>query len=187
MKKGVVLIGDLFEETEALVTRNILLRAGMEVSLVSTSGKLVCVSSNGLKVESKYLISEVNAKDFDFVAIAGGAWVSELIKKPSSEQFKAIIDLIQHFAELKKTIAAICAAPVFLAYAGLLDNIEFTCFPGFEKYMQGTYLNVPAVHSNNIVTGHSSGYSHEFALLLLEVLYNLENRKKVECQLGLIK
>lgn len=187
MKKGIILIGDLFEETEALVTRNILLRAGMEVSLVSTSGRLVCVSSNGLEVATKYLISEVSAKDFDFIAIAGGAWVSELIKKPSAEQFKAIIDLIQGFAELKKTIAAICAAPVFLAYAGLLDNIEFTCFPGFEKYMQGTYLNVPAVHSNNIVTGHSSGYSHEFALLLLEVLYNLENRKKVECQLGLIK
>ena len=76
---------------------------------------------------------------------------------------------------------------MFLAYAGLLDTGEFTCFPGFEKYMQGKYLEVPAVHTNNVVTGHSSGYSHEFALLLLEVLYNLENRKKVENQLGLIK
>ncbi len=187
MKKGIILIGDLFEETEALVTRNILLRAGMEVSLVSTSEKSACVSSNGLKVETKYLISEVNAKDFDFVVVAGGPWVSELIKSPSSNQFKAIIALIQDFSELKKTVAAICAAPVFLAYVGLLDHTEFTCFSGFEKYMQGTYLNAPAVHSNNIVTGHSSGYSHEFALLLLEVLYNLENRAKVENQLGLIK
>lgn len=187
MKKGIILIGDLFEETEALVTRNILLRAGMEVSLVSTSEKAKCVSSNGLKVEANYLISEITAKDFDFIVIAGGAWVSQLIKNPSAKQFKAIVDLIQDFADLKKMIAAICAAPVFLAYAGLLDTGEFTCFPGFEKYMQGKYLNVPAVHTNNVVTGHSSGYSHEFALLLLEVLYNLENREKVESQLGLIK
>lgn len=187
MKKGIILIGDLFEETEALVTRNILLRAGMEVSLVSSSDKAICVSSNGLKIDAKYLISEVNAKDFDFVVVAGGQWVSELIKTPSLKQFKAIVALIHGFAELKKTVAAICAAPVFLAYAGLLDHSEFTCFPGFEKYMQGRYLNVPAVHANNIVTGHSSGYSHEFALLLLEVLYNLENREKIESQLGLIK
>jgi len=131
VKKGIILIGDLFEETEALVTRNILLRAGMDVSLVSTSSKLECLSSNGLKIETKYLISEVNTKDFDFIAIAGGAWVSELIKKPSTEQFRAIIDLVHHFAELKKTVAAICAAPVGmnlkrLIALSILGGIGFT-------------------------------------------------------------
>lgn len=186
MKKGVIIVGDNFEETEALVTRNILIRAGMQVKLVSSTNSHTCLSSNNLKVECEHLIQEIKAPDYDFVVIAGGAWVSEQIKTPDSQQFTTIINLIKNFAEQQKTIAAICAAPAFLAYAGLLDEAEFTCFPGFDKYMQGKYLNVPACAYKNIVTGHSSGYSHEFALLLLETLYNLKERQKVEKALGLI-
>ena len=186
MKKGVIIVGDNFEETEALVTRNILIRAGMQIKLVSSTNSHTCLSSNNLKVECEHLIQEIKADDYDFVVIAGGAWVSEQIKTPDSQQFTAIINLIKNFSEQQKTIAAICAAPVFLAYAGLLDDAEFTCFPGFDKYMQGKYLNVSACAYKNIVTGHSSGYSHEFALLLLETLYNPKECQKVEKALGLI-
>lgn len=45
-------------------------------------------------------------------------------------------ELLKH-ASANKAIAAICAAPMVLGNLGLLKGKKATCYPGFDKYLEG--------------------------------------------------
>ena len=61
-------------------------------------------------------------------------------------------------------ISAICAAPIVLAKANLLENRKFTMYPGFDSYLNGLkYTSAPAECDGNIVTGKGPGAVFAFA------------------------
>ena len=63
-----------------------------------------------------------------------------------------------------KVISAICAAPIVLAKAGLLDDKKFTMYPGFDSYLNGAkYTDAPAEIDGNVVTGKGPGAVYAFA------------------------
>ena len=70
-----------------------------------------------------------------------------------------------------KVICAICAAPIVLAKAGLLDNKRFTMYPGFDRYLNGAvYTSAPAERDGNIVTGKGPGAVFAFSAKVAEAL-----------------
>jgi 4-methyl-5(b-hydroxyethyl)-thiazole monophosphate biosynthesis len=70
--------------------------------------------------------------------------------------------------------AAICAAPaVVLETHGLLDGRRATCHPGFkEKLGDPSYADRRVVRDTNCVTSQGAGTAMEFALTLVEVLFD---------------
>ena len=61
-------------------------------------------------------------------------------------------------------IAAICAGPSILGNIGLLKNIKYTCYPGFEDdSFEGFYMNNSVSHDKNIITGRAMASTIEFA------------------------
>jgi 4-methyl-5(b-hydroxyethyl)-thiazole monophosphate biosynthesis len=81
---------------------------------------------------------------------------------------KAVVD---QFAASKK-VAAICAAPaVVLGQLGLLEGRRATCYPGFEKQLEGASYTADLVTvDGNITTAEGPAAAFPFAYELLTQL-----------------
>ena len=56
--------------------------------------------------------------------------------------------LILTFDAEKKPLAAICAAPMVYGKLGLLKGRKATCYPGFEKYLDGAEYTAKLVEQD---------------------------------------
>lgn len=160
--KALILLADGFEESEAIVTHDILTRSGIITpTLGSASDSLTVTTSMGLKVQADELVSMLDLSLFDMLILPGGkVGVDNLGSLPTA------IKTIDAFILDKKPVHAICAAPSLLGKRGYLDDKEYACFPGFERG-NGTHLDKGAVLSKGTVTGRSMGYTMEFALTIV--------------------
>lgn len=158
MKKGLMLLGDGFEETEAITTHDILCRTHeINCVLASIMPTLEVKTSMGLTVKADIPLEEAKASEYDFLVLPGGKVGVNNLK--ASQKVK---DLILAFHKLGKGVYAICAAPSILGELGLLDGKSYTCFPGFQTG-KGEYKNAPCVREGNIITGHSMAFTIPFA------------------------
>lgn len=185
MKKGLMLITNNVEDGEVVVPRDLLLRGKILIDLVSILETNVVKTAYGLNIIADFKISEVNLKDYDFLMIPGGKYVKELLDTEDKiEERKIILETIKYFIDNKKLITSICAGPRFLAFHGLLDDIDYTCYPGCQYDMQGNYFeNQPVVFQNNVITARSITASFDYALKIIEVLYGLDMKEEVKKQI----
>lgn len=175
MIKGLMLLADGFEETEAISTHDILTRTHeIEVTYVSISDSLFVKSSMGLKVEALALLKDVKAEDYDFIVLPGGKVGVDNIKNSP-----AAIEMIKKFHDLGKKYYAICAAPSILGELGYLDGKNYVCFPGFQKG-NGNYVDKGSVIDGDLVTGRSMNYTIEFASNIVRVLLGEEALARIE-------
>lgn len=165
MLKGLMLLADGFEQTEALTTHDILTRTHeIDLEYVSINDSLMVTSSMGLRVETLGLLKDKRVEDYDFLVLPGGKGGVDNLKASS-----LVIDMVKKFHEAGKKHFAICAAPSILGELGYLDGKEYTCFPGFQKG-NGNYINTGSVIDGDLVTGHSMGYTIEFASNIVRLL-----------------
>ena len=84
---------------------------------------------------------------------------------------QALIASLQEVAKAGKYVAAICAAPIVLERAGLLEGRKFTCFPGVEEQIaSGDHQTDLVVVDGNIVTSRGAGTALAFAYALVDLL-----------------
>ena len=84
---------------------------------------------------------------------------------------EALIVSLQDAAKAGKYVAAICAAPIVLERAGLLEGRKFTCFPGVEDQIaSGEHQTDLVVVDGNIVTSRGAGTALAFAYALVDLL-----------------
>jgi len=107
---------------------------------------------------------------------------------PGSEYLKndaRVIVLLNRLAAAGKYVAAICAAPMALHAAGLLQGKNATSFPGVLDQLPGShqYCNEGVVVDGNIVTSRGPGTAMDFALTLVELLAGKAKRDQVEAGL----
>tara|TARA_B100001765_G_C19496590_1_gene336931 strand:- start:1707 stop:1967 length:261 start_codon:yes stop_codon:yes gene_type:complete len=68
-------------------------------------------------------------------------------------------------------LAAICAAPIVLGRAGVLQERRATCYPGFEEGLDGAKCSEErVVVDGNITTSRGPGTSLDFSLSLVAQL-----------------
>ena len=176
MKKVLVFLADGFEDIEAFTVVDLLRRAKIEIDLVSIKD-ITVKSGSGINILLNKLIEEVNVEDYDLVFLPGGGGVKAL------DESVLLKIIVVEFNNQDKYIAAICAAPLILGKLGLLDNIEFTCFPSFEQFApKGKYKK-----SRNIITGRGIGYVNDFALHLIKILKSKEVRDNIAKQTLIIE
>jgi 4-methyl-5(b-hydroxyethyl)-thiazole monophosphate biosynthesis len=83
-----------------------------------------------------------------------------------------------------KYTAAICAAPMVLAEAGVLDGKQATSYPGFLDALPGVTVSASAVvQDGKVLTSRGPGTAMDFALALVEILTGAEKRQQVEAAL----
>ncbi|MBR6593657.1 MAG: DJ-1/PfpI family protein [Clostridia bacterium] len=177
--KVIVLLANGFEECEALVTADVLMRAGAEVQLVSVEDELTVVGTHGIKVVADINISELYSDDMDALVLPGGMPGAQTLA--DSLRVRA---LIEKAVRMGIYIGAICAAPFILGRMGLLSGRNIACYPGFEQYMPSAILTGRKVEIDDIfITAQGMGVSLEFGLKIAEMLFGEETSRKIAEQI----
>jgi len=161
--KAVVLFKDGFEELEALSVVDVLRRAKVNCLMVGMDSDHV-KSSHGIEIKMDQVFDQ-SIEDADIVVLPGG-----MPGATSLRDDQRVIDLLKLFDEKEKWIGAICAAPICLARAGILNDKKYTCYPGFENEISGEYQDVLVCVDGHIITGRGPGAALQFAYTILECL-----------------
>lgn len=161
-----VLLGNGFEEIEALTPVDFLRRACIPVLTVGISGKTICGGHN-ISVCADITVEQIDLTNLDMVVVPGG-----LGGVASIRASKAAMDVIAFAHENEKFLAAICAGPTVLADLGITDGKNATCYPGCEDGMGNANMiaDAPCVRDGKLITGTSAGCATAFSLELIAAL-----------------
>lgn len=165
MKKVAVMLTEGFEEGEALTIVDILRRAEIECHMISTGDDMVR-GSHDIVVKADAIISD-NTKEYDMVVLPGG-----LPGATNLRDDERVIRLVQDMNEVGKYVCAMCAAPIVLGKAGILDNKNYTAYVGYDKKIEttGTFKEDMVVVDGNIITSRGPATTYAFAYKLVDVL-----------------
>ena len=178
--KVLILYADGFEDVEALATRDVLVRAKIDVMdvKVNESEQLV-TSSHKVSISGFKSIKNINVDEFNAIILPGGSrGVNNLLN--SNE----VIELVKEFHNKNKLVCAICAAPMVLDKAGILDNKKYTCYPSCEVGLKGIYTGEEVVVLDRLITARSMLYSIPFGLAIIEKLLGKEVRDTIYRQIA---
>ena len=170
-----ILLGDGFEEAEALVTCDLLRRAGLDVKLVGLDGPQV-TGAHGIAVAADLTLEELEPDQLRMLVLPGG-----LGGVASIQMNLFATALIQRAWDRGCYLAAICAAPTILAHLGILDRRKAVCYPGMEDQMGSAVVQEGrrVVADGRIITGEAAGSVFDFGLKLVEVLRGREAAQQV--------
>ena len=170
-----ILLGEGFEEAEAIVPGDLLRRAGLEVAFVSLEGPAV-TGSHGITVAADLTLEQVDVQKMELLVLPGG-----LGGVASIQMDLFATALIQKAYDQGCWLGAICAAPSILAGMGLLDRRRAACHPCVWEEMGSAAVDREAqvVVDGRIVTGQAAGAAYLFGLKLVEVLRGPEEARKV--------
>ncbi len=173
--KGVrIFLADGFEDVEALAVCDILRRGGVDVKLTAVGDAGSVRSSHGVSVIPDGHLADVGRSHEgtcreDVMIFPGGMPGSSTLASCTE-----LTDMMKAHYRAGGTVAAICAAPgLVLSQLDGLEGVEFTCFDGFETYLQAkgaVFTPRPSVVCGRIITGRSAGHAPAFGLAILNYL-----------------
>ena len=167
-KNILMLVGDYVEDYEVMVPFQALLMVGHAVHAVcpgKKAGEVVRTAVHDFEGDQTYsekrghnfalnaTFDNVKPEDYDALVIPGG-------RAPEYIRLNAkVLDLVRHFANAKKPIAALCHGAQVLAAANVLEGKKCSCYPAVSPDVTragGTYVDVAmteAVVDDNLVSG----------------------------------
>ncbi len=172
MEPVLVLMAPGFEEIEFTAPVDILRRLEIPVVTAGLAGRRI-EGAHGITMEADMLLVDVDAALFSAVILPGGAASWTLRDTP------AVLKLLREMNAAGKLVAAICAAPMALAKAGVLAGRRATCYPAAEveeivKAAAAELCSEPTVTDGNIITGRGPGAALEFGFALAHHLGRTE-------------
>lgn len=175
MRKILMLIHNGFEEIEALTTVDLCRRAGLEVCVCSMTGNEMLQGAHAIRVKADALFENVTPQSYDMVILPGG-----LPNATSLRDDQRVMDVLRDFHKKRKWLGAICAAPIALERAGLLQGRMATSYPGCLAEEQACqYTEASVVVDEKIVTSRGVGTAIEFALQIIALLVSPEKSKEI--------
>lgn len=169
-----VLLGEGFEETEAIAPYDLLKRAGVDVRFVGVGGDMI-TGSHGIRVASELSLSQLDERDVEMIVLPGGLrGVQTLSESEAAMQFT------KKLWDNGRYVAAICAAPTILAKLGITDGKAATCYPGMEGDMGSAKMqHASVVTDGRLITGRAAGSAMDFGLALVAALKGESAAKKI--------
>jgi protease I len=166
-KKILMLVGDFVEDYEVMVPFQALQAVGHTVHSVcpgKKSGDKVRTAVHDFEGDQTY--SEKPGHNFalnaDFDAVKEASYDALVIPGGRAPEYLRLneraLEIVRHFAEKKKPIAAICHGAQLLAAAGVLDGRSCSAYPACGPEVTragGRYADIPvdqAVTDGNLVT-----------------------------------
>ena len=183
MEKHVLVpVADGTEELEAVAIIDILRRADAKVTVASVSGKKTITASRGVVLVADTLVEQCIDDEYDLVVLPGGIPGAEHLRDSES-----LVRILKKQKEKDLLYGAICASPaVILEHHGLLLERQATCHPAFTNQLTDTgRTDERVVVDGNCVTSKGAGTAVEFALALVEQLYDGIKRDEVAATLAI--
>lgn len=163
MPKVAVILANGFEEIEALTVVDVMRRANITCHMVGFEDKVT--GSHAIQVQADRVF-DGNLSEYDMIVLPGGMPGSAHLRDNDS-----LISELQKCNQGGKKLAAICAAPIALNRAGLLEGRNFTCYDGVqEQIADGHYHKETVVVDGNIITSRGPATALAFAYHLVETL-----------------
>jgi deglycase len=166
-KRILLIAGDYVEDYEVMVPFQALQMSGHVVHAVcpnKKAGEFVRTAIHDFEGDQTYsekrghnfslnaTFDHVKPDSYDALVLPGGRAPEYLRLSPK------VLEMVRHFAETRKPIAAICHAAQLLAAAHVLEGRRCSCYPAVSPEVAaagGTYVEVPmdkAVVDGNLVT-----------------------------------
>lgn len=165
MPKVAVMLATGYEEGESLFVVDIMRRAGFTCDAVSIEGKQVTGCHNITALADAVFDGSLDA--YDAVVVPGGM--------PGAANLAACIPFVKALRaayDSGKLVASICAGPLSLEAAGILDGKRFTCFPSRKDTMSktGSWVDELVVQDGTVLTSQGPGTTLHFAYALVDAL-----------------
>ena len=126
--KALILLAEGFEECEALTPADLLMRAGVEVELVSINDDLFVKGAHGITVKADKLITEVSMDDLSVLLLPGGGLGTEILPLPSPSTVS-----YRWRWEWAFTLRRFALLPRFLADSGFLTAVKSLATPALSS------------------------------------------------------
>ena len=176
--KVIVFLAEGFEEVEALTVVDYLRRIeNMGVDTVSIGESLQVLGAHNIEVKAdKYINDLEDLTSYDGLVIPGG-----MPGATNLRDHENVIRIIKQMNDQGKLIAAICAGPIVLEKAGIIDGKKVTSYPGFDKDLPNSiYKNKALVADGNIITAQGPAKAVDFAIEIVRYLAGEEASKKLK-------
>ncbi|XP_074311146.1 protein DJ-1 homolog B [Silene latifolia] len=180
-KKVLVPAANGTEPLEAVITIDVLRRAGAEVTVASVEKERCVDACHGVKIVADSLIDDCTKTKYDLISLTGGMPGAVALK-----DCHTLKNIVEEQAADGRLHAAICASPaVVLGSWGLLKGLKATCYPSFMDQLStsATAVESRVQQDGNVVTSRGPGTSMEYAVALVEQLYGKKKADEVEAPL----
>lgn len=164
--RAVVVVADGVEEMEAVITVDVLRRAGWAVSVAGLSSAPV-TASRGVRLVPDLAWNDVGWADVDVLILPGGlGGVERLLADPR------VPAMCRDRLAEQRWVAAICAAPLVLKEAGVLAGRRITSHPSVAEALrrEAEYVEDDVVVHDRLITSRGPGTAFAFALELVRRL-----------------
>ena len=162
-----------FEETEAIATLDMILRADIEIKTVGN--KPLVTGTHGIKIAPDLDYSEITKEGLKGIILPGG-----LPGTTNLANNETVNEYINYCYNNNLLLAAICAAPSILGKAGFLKNKNAVCYPSFENELKGAnIIDEKSVADGNIITAKAMGASFEFGKKIITYLKSLDEAERI--------
>ncbi len=163
------------EETEAVTIIDILRRTGYSV-IVAGSEK-ICKCSRGVTIVADTTLDGIlNFSIFDAIILPGGVSGVDVLRNN-----QILISAITFHHRRGKLIGAICAAPLILKEAGLIEyDIRITGHPSIQNMFDEKNFTTETVELHrNILTSRGLGTAIDFSLSIIKVLSGADEANRI--------
>lgn len=166
MAKVYMFLANGSEEIEALIPVDVFRRGGVDVKTVSITGSESVEMAHGVTLKADLKFEDADFSDADLLMLPGG-----LPGATNLNDHEGVRKAVLRQYEAGKLVAAICAAPMVFGGLGIVKGRRATCYPGFEKYLEGaTYTQELCTVDGNVVTGEGPAATLPYAYTLLKML-----------------
>ena len=164
-----LILAEGFEEIEAITVVDVLRRADIPTRSWALESLSPC-GAHGIRLHADALLEGAEEPQGRMVVLPGGMPGSANLRDNARVQA-----LLRRYAQEGKWLAAICAAPIALARAGLLDGKKVTSYPSVREQLEGaSYLEQDVVVDAPLVTSRGPATALPFALRLVALLRSEE-------------
>ncbi|MEQ4693530.1 protein deglycase YajL [Providencia manganoxydans] len=174
------------EEIETVTTADLLVRAGVAVTLASVTddGSVAITASRGIKLIADTPLIKVADDPFDAIVLPGGMGGAETFRDSP-----LVVEKVRRMHLDGKIVAAICAAPAMvLEYHQLFPIGNMTGYPSTREQIAANKWVDKRVYFDervNLLTSQGPATTFDFALKLIELLVGRDTAANVASQLVL--
>ena len=175
MSRVLIPLATGFEEIEAVTNIDVLRRASIEVVTISLNS-LDVKGDHGIPIIADQRIDQIDVDDFDAIVLPGG-----MPGAGNLRDNQKILDFVRKIYDKGGLVAAVCAAPIVLEAARILEGKKATSYPSFSDEMSSCkYLEDRVVKDDNIITARGPGVALEFALEIVKYIKTESDAKELK-------
>ena len=159
----------------------------IETVTAGTAAEIEC-TFGALSVRPNVLLADVDAEDFDAVAIPGGFESQGFFEDAYSE---TVLQTLRDFEQSRKPVASICVGALPLAKSGILNGKRATTYHLMDgkrrkqlAELGANVVDAAIVTDDNKITSTSPATAIEVALNLVERLTSRQNAERIRHLMG---